>query len=63
MRLAIVSDDDGKWYIRRIRVVEHNLTDDEKVYHCDKHLGGPFDRLGEAAASAMGQASVRRHRS
>lgn len=53
MRVAIVSDDDGKWYVRRIRVVEHALDRDEKVYHCDKHLGGPFTTLGEAAAVAM----------
>lgn len=53
MRIAIVSDDDGRWFVRRIRAVEHDLAADEKVYYCDKHLGGPFEALGEAAAQAL----------
>lgn len=52
MRIAIVSDNDGQWYARRIRVVEHDLDADEKVYRCDRHLGGPFSSAAEAIAAA-----------
>jgi hypothetical protein len=49
MRIAIVSTEGGFWYVRRVRTVEHDLSADEKVYRCDKHLGGPFLTLDEAA--------------
>ena len=55
-RIAIVSDHEGIWYVRRIRVVEHDLDHDEKVYRCDQPLGGPCT-LQEAVkiAAALGQ--------
>lgn len=52
MKIAIVSDANGKWFVRRIRLTEHDLTQDEKVYRCDKHLGGPFSTLDDACAAA-----------
>lgn len=37
---------DGEaWFERRVRVIEHDLTRDEKVYRCSKHLGGPYKKL------------------
>lgn len=51
MRVAIVSTEDGQWYIRRVRVVEHDLENDERVYRCDKHLGGPFKSAHAAVRS------------
>lgn len=50
MRVAIVSDNDGYWYVRQILSVTHDLTLDHKVYRCNKHLGGPFDTPFEAIA-------------
>jgi hypothetical protein len=46
MRKAIVFHD-GKWYVRRIRVVEHDLGRDEKVYRCDQHISGPHELLSD----------------
>jgi hypothetical protein len=56
-RIAIVSDEEGKWYVRSIRVVEHDLERDEKVYRCDRHLGGPFAlaEVPQIAAAIRGQ--------
>lgn len=59
-RVAIVSDSDGGWYVRRIRVVEHDLDKDEKVYRCDLPIGLRlneieelrFDTIEEAAFAA-----------
>lgn len=53
MRVAIVSDDDGNWYVRRIAWIEHNLDRDEKVYRCDVPIGGRFKTLDEAVAAAQ----------
>jgi len=39
------------WFTRRVRVIEHDLDRDEKVYRCDKHLGGPFRSAMEAVGS------------
>lgn len=39
-RIAIVSDG-AKWYVRRIRLVEHDQVRDEKVYRCDRPISGP----------------------
>jgi hypothetical protein len=49
-RLLIVRNG-GKWYIRRVRLVEHYYDPplDEKVYHCDRHLGGLYKTFDEAA--------------
>ena len=40
-RLLIVFDGSA-WFVRRVRVIEHDLDLDEKVYRCDKHLAGPL---------------------
>lgn len=52
MRIAIVSDNEGRWFVRRIRLVEHALVQDEKVYYCDEHLGGPFKTIEDAVTLA-----------
>lgn len=46
MRKAIVFHD-GRWYVRRIRVVEYDLDRDEKVYRCDQHISGPHELLSD----------------
>ncbi len=37
-RVAIIFDG-RKWFLRRIRCIEHDLERDEKVYRCDKPIG------------------------
>jgi hypothetical protein len=51
-RVAIVTDGDGAWFVRRIRVVEHDGDKDEKVYRCDQPIGKNFPDLDSAAAAA-----------
>ena len=48
-RLLIAFDGD-KWFVRRIRCVEHDMDRDETVYRCDKPLGGPYGRLSDVLA-------------
>lgn len=47
-RIAIVFDNE-KWHVRRIRVIEHDLDRDEKVYRCDKPIASDLATLAEAA--------------
>jgi hypothetical protein len=51
-RIVIANDESGAWYIRRIRVVEHALDRDEKVYRCDWPVGGRYASLEEALTVA-----------
>ena len=55
MRVAIVCDEKGTWYVRRIRVVEYDLDANEKVYRCDSNIGVSFT-TPEAAVAAAKQA-------
>ena len=48
-RVAIVFDGEY-WFLRRIRVIEYDLDLDEKVYRCDRPLGGPCKTFKEIAA-------------
>lgn len=50
-RVAIVFDG-SKWFARHIRVIEHDLKRDEKVYRCNRPIGGAFDTAEEALAAA-----------
>jgi hypothetical protein len=47
-RRVVIVFDGQAWYVRHLAVIEHNLTRDEKVYHCDAHFGGPFTDIDEA---------------
>lgn len=49
MRIAIVQDTEGRWFVRRIASSRHDLSDDEMVYTCDAHLAGPYDDVVDAA--------------
>lgn len=53
MRIVIANDDDGHWYVRRIRTVELDLDKDERVYRCDMPLGNDFESLTEACEEAL----------
>jgi hypothetical protein len=46
MRKAIVFDG-KKWHVRRIRVIEHALNTDEKVYRCDKPISNDHPTLSQ----------------
>jgi len=52
MRILIACDEDGKWYVRRIRNLVHAVTSDEHVYYCDKPLANGLSSLEEAFSSA-----------
>ena len=52
MRILIANDEDGNWYVRRIRCVEHKLDSDEKMYRCDQPIGRVFATLDDAARAA-----------
>lgn len=58
-RYLIANDESGKWFIRRIRVVEHDLYKDEKVYRCDMPIGRAHDSLPEAVEALQLQLSSR----
>lgn len=58
-RHLIVNDHSGKWFIRHVRVVEHDLTRDEKVYRCDTPAGGPYDDLASAVQAYQLMKSTR----
>jgi len=46
-RVVIVCDGEH-WFIRRLVAIHHDLDTDTKNYHCDKHLGGPYESVEEA---------------
>jgi len=48
-RIAIVFD--GKaWHVRRIRVIEHDLDRDEKIYRCDLPIANDVEKFDDVAA-------------
>ena len=47
-RILITNDNDGHWFIRRVKFTSHDLDADEKVYRCDKPIGERYDSLDEA---------------
>ena len=58
LRVAIVSDEEGNWYVRRIADVVHDLYSDTKIYRCDKPIGRQFKTMtaaGNAARKAIKQ--------
>lgn len=53
IRIAIVNDTAGIWYLRRVKTVEHRADEDAKVYHCDIPLGKPnYPTLDAAVTDA-----------
>ena len=45
-RIAIIFDGE-RWHVRRIRVIEHDLDRDEKVYRCDKPIHNDLKSLSD----------------
>ena len=46
IRKAIIFDGE-KWHVRRIRVIEHDVGRDEKVYRCDLPLSSDHENLAD----------------
>lgn len=44
-RKLIVSDANGRWFVRRIYAVIDDLDTGKRIYRCDKHISGPHKRL------------------
>ena len=49
---SLIVFDGTAWLIRNVRLIEYDLDRDERVYRCDKHLGGPFETLAGAVWGA-----------
>lgn len=49
MKRILIVNDGTAWFVRQVRITEHDLSRDEKVYRCDRHVGGPLATLDEAA--------------
>ena len=59
-RVAIVCDEAGYWFVRRLAWSEHDRVADEMIYHCDRPIGTRFDTLDEACDAAMAVQEPRR---
>ena len=46
-RIAIVRDERGQWFVRQVAYNHQDDTKGEMIYHCTKHLGGPYPSLEE----------------
>jgi hypothetical protein len=49
-RVGIVFDGEA-WFLRAIRLIEHDLDRDEKVYRCGRPIGTRFETLADAVAA------------
>ena len=49
IRIAIVQDTHGQWYVRRLASSTHDGGQDVMNYVCDKHLAGPYAKAIDAA--------------
>jgi hypothetical protein len=47
----LIAYDGTAWYLRNIKTIVDDWGANERVYHCDKHLGGPYETLQEAVAA------------
>ena len=46
MKRVLIVYDGESWFVRRVASTMHDGIRNEKVYTCDKHLGGPYPTLG-----------------
>jgi hypothetical protein len=58
-RILIVCDGES-WFVRRVAYNVENWTRGEMIYHCDKHIGGPFKSLSGAVAATRKAVKPRR---
>lgn len=49
MRIAIINDTEGRWFVRRMTHSVNDWNTSTMVYHCDKNLAGPFEDVIDAA--------------
>lgn len=51
----------GKWFVRRVYSVTHDLPSDHMIYRCDRPLGGGYKRLADVPlVQRTAQASKRK---
>jgi hypothetical protein len=46
-RIAIIFDG-RRWHVRRICLIEHDMTRDEQVYRCDKPIASDLKNVIDA---------------
>jgi hypothetical protein len=51
-RVAIVSDENGNWFVRHVRTVVHDGERDEMIYYCDEPISKKFVTLDGAVRVA-----------
>lgn len=51
-KVAIVFDGQA-WHVRRVRLIEHDLDRDEKIYRCDLPIVNDCGSLAEAVAALI----------
>lgn len=59
--MAIVQDREGQWFVRRIDFSVHDGDRNAMVYHCDKHLAGPFPEVHDAADWVAAKEALEAH--
>lgn len=50
---VLVAYDGESWYVRRVKLVEHDLEADEMIYYCDQPIGVRFDSPRKALTAAL----------
>lgn len=58
-RRVAITFDGTAWFLRRIASVTEDNIRGEMVYHCNKHLGGPYRSLPAACAALSRQNALR----
>lgn len=48
----LISFDGENFYLRGVVAVKEDAVRGEKIYFCDRHLGGPFKSISAAAQRA-----------
>lgn len=52
MQRVLIVFDGKAWFVRQVRVIEHDLDRDEKVYRCDQPVGAAFSHPEDALLAA-----------
>lgn len=52
MKILIACNEEGQWYVRRIKTITHDWDSDEQIYRCDEPLANDLASLEEAFSAA-----------
>ncbi len=58
---ALLVFDGTSWFVRHVRAIEHDTSQNEKVYYCDFPISGPHEQIQDAVA-ALQDAMITRRR-